>query len=243
VRSFLAISLPVLFVAACSSTSHASMPIYERHALVDIEYPPPVITSRGTEIGVSSWYGPGFHGQSTASGEQYDQFAMTAAHRTLPLGTWVEVHNMTNRRMVRVRINDRGPYKLGRILDLSYAAAHGLDMLGPGTANVEIRILDRRYRQWPMVRYSVQIGAFRDRSEANSAAGVVATAGERAYLKTTASTEFPWSVRVGPFTRRRDALAARDRLRANGFQALLVEEDPPAYVYAGDATAVARSAP
>jgi len=216
-------------VCACSTTAHQGA---KRHHLVDTDYPAPVITPQGTEIGVSSWYGPGFHGQLTASGERYNQDAMTAAHRTLPLGTWVQVRNLGNGRVATVRVNDRGPYKLGRVLDLSYAAAQELGMVGPGTADVEIRLVDSRYRQWPTIRYCVQVGAFRSRSEADAKGATIARAGERAYLKRTGRSDFPYSVRVGPYDKRSEALAAMDRLRTLGFSTLLVEEDPPASVYA-----------
>jgi rare lipoprotein A len=223
-RTFLLVAMTAL--CACSAATRAP-----RHHLVDVEYPPPVITPRGTEIGVSSWYGPGFHGQSTASGERYDQGAMTAAHRTLPLGTWVEVRNLATGRAATVRINDRGPYKLGRVLDLSYAAAQQIGVVGPGTAEVEIRLADSRYRRWPIVRYCAQVGAFRSRPAADAKGAAVARAGERAYLKATGRPDYPFSVRVGPFEKRSDALAAVDRLRGRGISALLVEEDPPATVY------------
>lgn len=233
----LAIALAALLaLEGCSS----SAPPRARHALVDVDYPPAVITADGAERGVSSWYGPGFHGQATASGERYDQDAMTAAHRTLPLGVWIEVKNLRNGRRVRVRVNDRGPYKHGRVLDLSRAAAESLDMLGPGTANVEIRILDPRYRRWPSVRYSVQIGAYRDRRLADAAGARAAAVGETAYLKLTRNAEFPWSVRVGPYDHRRDALAARDRLATQRIDGLLVEEDPPASVLGAESAAEDR---
>ena len=219
----------MMALCACSATTAPRAP---RHHLVDLDYPAPVITPQGTEIGVSSWYGPGFHGQSTASGERYDQGAMTAAHRTLPLGTWVEVRNLANGRVATVRINDRGPYKVGRVLDLSYAAAQQIGMVGPGTADVEIRLVDPRFRQWPIVRYCVQVGAFRTRPEADATGATIARAGERAYLKATGRPDFPYSVRVGPYEKRSDALAAADRLTGRGISALLVEEDPPATVYA-----------
>jgi rare lipoprotein A len=95
-----------------------------------------------SQIGVASWYGPGFHGRRTANGEVYDQYGMTAAHRTLPHGTWVEVTNLTNDRSVRVRINDRGPYVDDRIIDLSYTAAQRLDMVRSGIAPVRVEVVE-----------------------------------------------------------------------------------------------------
>lgn len=95
------------------------------------------------ERGIASWYGKKFHGQQTANGERYDMYAMTAAHRELPLPTYVAVTNLENGREVVVRVNDRGPFKRNRIIDLSYTAASRLGMAEAGTAPVEIRTVDR----------------------------------------------------------------------------------------------------
>jgi len=100
-------------------------------------------TSRGYEAeGLASWYGADFHGRRTSSGEPYDMYAMTAAHTSLPLPTYVEVTNLANGRQVVVRVNDRGPFHSDRILDLSYVAAWKLGMVGPGTARVRVRALE-----------------------------------------------------------------------------------------------------
>jgi rare lipoprotein A len=100
-------------------------------------------TSEGYEAeGIASWYGREFHGRPTSSGEPYDMYAMTAAHTTLPLPTYLEVVNLENGRRVVVRVNDRGPFLHGRILDLSYAAAWKLGMLESGTAPVRLRALE-----------------------------------------------------------------------------------------------------
>ena len=93
------------------------------------------------EKGTASWYGPGFHNASTSLGERYDMYAMTAAHKTLPIPCYAEVTNLRNGRKVVVRINDRGPFVGDRIIDLSYTAAAKLDMLLAGTAPVEVRVL------------------------------------------------------------------------------------------------------
>ena len=94
-----------------------------------------------SETGVASWYGDPYHGRKTASGEVYDMNRFTAAHQSLPFGTWVEVANLTNGKRVTVRITDRGPFVHGRIIDLSRAAAERVDMLGPGTARVRLRVV------------------------------------------------------------------------------------------------------
>ena len=93
-------------------------------------------------VGQASWYGQAHHGKKTASGEIYDMHALTAAHRTLPLGTKLRVTNLENGRAVVVRVNDRGPYVDGRVLDLSRAAARQLGELGDGLFNVRLEVLD-----------------------------------------------------------------------------------------------------
>jgi rare lipoprotein A len=94
------------------------------------------------EKGIASWYGKKFHGRQTATGERYDMYQMTAAHKTLPLPSYAEVVNLNNGRRIIVRVNDRGPFHAGRIIDLSYSAAKKLDIIGTGTGRVEVRAID-----------------------------------------------------------------------------------------------------
>ncbi len=134
--------------------------------------------SRGfSEQGVASWYGTKFHGRRTSSGETYDMYAMTAAHKSLPLPTYVQVTNMQNGRQVIVKVNDRGPFKDNRIIDLSYAAATKLGITGRGTGLVEIHALDPTRGGPRPVRNNIampgsdadlylQVGAFSDRNNA-----------------------------------------------------------------------------
>lgn len=96
------------------------------------------------ERGIASWYGSKFHSRNTSSGERYNMLAMTAAHRSLPLPTYVEVKNLNNGKKVIVKVNDRGPFESSRIIDLSYAAAKKLGIVGHGTAKVEITAIDPR---------------------------------------------------------------------------------------------------
>lgn len=95
------------------------------------------------QIGIASWYGPKFQGRRTSSGERFDMNQMTAAHKSLPFGTIVRVVDLKTQRSVVVRINDRGPFIPGRIIDLSYAAAKKLGIIGPGTALVGLKIISR----------------------------------------------------------------------------------------------------
>ena len=99
-------------------------------------------SARGhVERGLASWYGPGFHAERTSSGEPYNMYSMTAAHKTLPIPSYVRVTHLGNSRSIVVRVNDRGPFVGNRIIDLSYTAAYKLGMIGTGTAPVEIRVL------------------------------------------------------------------------------------------------------
>jgi len=100
------------------------------------------VTPKPYQVGQASWYGKQFHGRSTASGEPYDMFQFTAAHRQLPLGTWVRVTNLRNGRSITVRVNDRGPYVGNRIIDLSYGAAQMLGVRARGTERVRLDIVN-----------------------------------------------------------------------------------------------------
>jgi len=134
----------------------------------------PLPTAKGfEETCIASWYGPNFHGRRTASGEIYNMFAYTAAHKTLPLGTYVLVRNLENGKEIVVRINDRGPFVKNRCLDLSYAAAKALGMIKKGTARVKIIVLspgritskEVLYENPPQIQYGeyyFQVGAFKD---------------------------------------------------------------------------------
>jgi rare lipoprotein A len=118
------------------------------------------------ELGIASWYGYPFHGRQAANGEIYDMEKLTAAHRTLPFGTWVRVTNLTNNKTVDVRITDRGPFIAGRIIDLSHAAAQSIELIGPGVAQVRIDVVSAPQLEIAGSLYSVQAGAFQDRKRA-----------------------------------------------------------------------------
>jgi rare lipoprotein A len=119
-----------------------------------------------TERGIASWYGKPYDGRHAADGEIYNMETMVAAHRTLPFQTRLEVRNLANGKTVEVRIIDRGPFVGGRIIDLSHAAAQAIDMIGPGTAQVELKVLAQPAA--PEVAYfGVQVGAFREKSNAD----------------------------------------------------------------------------
>tara|TARA_R110002096_G_scaffold64388_5_gene157000 strand:+ start:268 stop:1125 length:858 start_codon:yes stop_codon:yes gene_type:complete len=117
----------------------------------------------GTEVGVASWYGPGFHGRTTANGERYDMYAFTAAHKTLQLPSVVRVKNLENGKAVIVRVNDRGPYIDGRVIDLSRKAAEALDLRYSGLANVKLTVLPKESRQLAaMAQNGASVGSMDD---------------------------------------------------------------------------------
>ena len=134
----------------------------------------PLPSAKGyEEICIASWYGPGFHGNKSASGERYNMYDFTAAHKILPIGTYVLVTNLENGRQVVVRINDRGPFVDNRCIDLSYSAAKALGIIGKGLAKVKIvalsegKIVDGGivYKNIPNIRYRefyLQVGAFKN---------------------------------------------------------------------------------
>ena len=117
--------LASLHLSGCAKRPHIARPVSFGH----------------TETGIASWYGVPYHGRQAANGELYDMNHLTAAHRTLPFGTWVEVANLANAKRVTVRIIDRGPFVHARVIDLSRAAAKQIDMIGSGTARVRLKVV------------------------------------------------------------------------------------------------------
>jgi len=180
------------------------------------------------QYGVASWYGKKFHGNPTASGEIYDMYQFTAAHKALPLGTHAMVTNVENNRSVEVKINDRGPFVKGRIIDLSYAAARSIDMVEKGTARVKVEVLKRRS---PMVRtdtrefgrgFTVQVGAFSDKGNAVKLAKVLDQELRNVYISVfeTPDTRY-YRVRVGHFTTREMAYRLAVKLADMGYSVLV----------------------
>ena len=178
------ILLFVLFVAGCSSkkephyrgyTSDARRAATMRcYTVRGKTYQPTYVKVGDTMRGVSSWYGPNFHGKMTSSGERYNMYGMTAAHKTWPMDTMVKVENLENGKSAIVRINDRGPFVKSRILDCSYAAGKKIGIDKKGTARVKLTVVGfagkvydlakERGKSLPKVRltnFAVQVGAFR----------------------------------------------------------------------------------
>jgi rare lipoprotein A len=150
----LAFPLACLALSSCAKKHHIA------------SSPPAPAPARSSETGLASWYGHPYHGRAAANGEIYDMEKMTAAHRTLPFGTFVRVTNLGNGKSVDVRIIDRGPFVAGRIIDLSHAAAGAIEMIGPGVAQVRVDILSIQAVAPAENWYAVQAGAFQDKDRA-----------------------------------------------------------------------------
>ncbi len=230
------------FISGCGSTYQPppKRPAgYPKPYKVFGEWYQPLPDSRGfRQRGIASWYGKDFHGKKTSNGERYDMYAMTAAHKTLPLGTYVRVHNLENNRKVEVRINDRGPFVRGRIIDLSYAGAREIGIVGPGTARVEVVALgtpattdggsSRSYVQGDYYsgNFTYQVGAFVNRENAERQKRKLAKKYKNAHIKVfDRGDQVFYRVRVGKFTNLEDAVRHELILIEDGYSnAILIAE-------------------
>lgn len=168
------------------------------------------------ERGVASWYGPDFHGKPTSGGEIYDMHAMTAAHKTLPIPTWVEVTNLSNGRQVIVRVNDRGPFVDDRVIDLSYRAAQELDMIGHGTARVQVRALGAPVggsRDAVSAPVLAQNPPSRSSGSSDSGFSLISSAN----AASAEQRDNGLYVQVGAYSSRDNALGMVSRLKQSGF--------------------------
>jgi rare lipoprotein A len=207
----------------------------------------PMQDARGyREIGTASWYGRKFHGQRTASGERYDMYAMTAAHKTLPLPSYARVTNLANHRSVVVRINDRGPFLHKRLIDLSYAAAMKLGIVGHGTGRVEVTAIvpgdgpptrddgvttrplraDQSTSGTPVppdipsgARLYLQVGAFSVRASAERLRARLESAGLRpVFVQAVPRSPSLFRVRIGPVRNRDDHSRLLERVADFGIR-------------------------
>jgi rare lipoprotein A len=177
------------------------------------------------QTGTASWYGPNFHGKPTSNKEIYDMYEMTAAHRTLPFGTQVMVTNLDNGRTAVVRINDRGPFVKERIIDLSYAAARLLDIVGHGTAPVRLDVLEGQALQAEAgQKFVIQVGSFISESNARALESRLKNKYNNVFISLfeTASQRY-FRVRI----QAKDQAAMRaiaESLSQDGYRVLILEE-------------------
>jgi len=186
----------------------------------------PAAPSQGRpEEGIASWYGYPYHGRQAANGEIYDMEKLTAAHRTLPFGTWVRVENLTNGKFVTVRITDRGPFIDGRIIDLSRAAAREIELLGPGTAKVRLVITSRPPNVPVESFYSVQVGAYQQIARANQVRDDIRKQYGAATVSRRDGNPVLYRVLVGGKRPLEDANALAEQLRGEFGSAMVVRVD------------------
>ena len=173
-------------------------------------------------VGYASWYGPGFHGKKAASGEKYNQNKLTAAHKILPMHTWVRVKNLENNQSIVVRINDRGPYKKNRIIDLTRRAATDLGFVEQGTARVSIKVLkypkDYNPREGlePYKQVVVQLAVFRGEKRAKSFLEQLASKYNQIKFKIDDHKDKAYHVIAGPYKERSEAVRVAKVLRSDG---------------------------
>jgi len=190
--------------------------------------PEPAWEVRYREVGLASWYGEDFHGRRTANGEVYDMYAMTAAHRTLPFNTRVRVTNLDNGRRAEFRINDRGPFDVGRIIDLSKKGAQELGMIGSGTARVVVEVTGMTPGKPSLLRgtYVLQVGAFVERENAYRFQRELARKHSRVHvLLWETNTRRFYRVRLGAFPTEEEARRYLENLRKENLQGFVVRED------------------
>jgi len=178
---------PITTVPAPARTEHASSP--------GITLPPGAVPLF-RETGTASWYGPPYHNRQSSNGEIYDMNAMTAAHRTLPLNSVVRVTNLRTGASALVRITDRGPFVEGRVIDLSLAAAKAIDVWRPGTAAVQLEVMDTPAPLESGGRWCVQIGAFHERRTAEDLRERLSRRFQTAKVLDFSSPVGDWWVRV-----------------------------------------------
>jgi rare lipoprotein A len=189
----------------------------------------PLPDARGfKQSGIASWYGDDFHGKKTSSGEIYDMYAESAAHKTLPLGTIVRVRNTDNNKEMENRINDRGPFVTGRIIDLSYACASKLGVLGPGTAPVELVAVGTTASAansgagsadfYYQGNFTIQVGAFSDRSNAEKLKAKLDKSYQNAHIQSyNSGREIFYRVRVTKCSSLEQAIQYEKTLASGGY--------------------------
>ena len=231
IRKIFNFSVLLFLLTGCVGTSTYNYKINTKpYTVAGKTYYPMASASGFTETGEASWYGPDFHGKKTASGETYNKYAFTAAHKILPFGTRVKVTNLTNGLSTDVVINDRGPFKSGRIIDLSYSAAKQISMIGTGTARVKIKAVGSTNAgsvKNTVVNnnnnnnnYYVQVGAYSVRDNANGVAKKLSSMG---YANVIRSSNGKYSVVAGPYVSKARAADVQKDLKKTYSGAFVVE--------------------
>jgi rare lipoprotein A len=217
-------AIPALLCAGLTLAGCAK----KHHPAAAVPSPPAPARVIAGETGLASWYGHPYHGRPAANGEIYDMEGFTAAHRTLPFGTWVRVVNLTNDKTVDVRITDRGPFVENRIIDLSHAAAGAIGLIGPGVARVRLDILSVPATTAAQSWYAVQAGAFLDQDRAERARAALEREYGSARLVLRPGSPPMWRVLVGRAPSETAANVLAQRIRQQEGTAFVVRLDPAA---------------
>jgi rare lipoprotein A len=227
-RNFIFRTAFLLFLASLSILIGCSVPV----TTTAPPAPPVEKASKPgpSQTGFASWYGPGFHGKLTASGRAYDQHDLTAAHRTLPLGTRVRVTNLSSGKSTEVTITDRGPFAKDRIIDLSYTAAQELGMIEKGTARVRLEVLDGPIKVdqiRPELDYTLQFGSFGQMDKAMRLKELLNQAfppSDVSIVRFDKDGSTYYRVQAGVFTDRDAAEARARRMTEQGFSVIIMEK-------------------
>lgn len=230
VSIFLLLFLLLFLVAACGSKTKSASGNNPKPYKVMGKWYYPISDAEGfRETGIASWYGPKFHGRKTANGETYNMHAMTAAHKTLPFGTLVLVKDLETGKEVTVRINDRGPFVKGRIIDLSYQAGKKINLDTRGVSRVRIRAIastEKKQVDFEKGNFAVQVGSFSVEANARNLKDALKREGYNADVVffDRGDTVF-WRVWAKGYTRLEDAEKAARKLQQAGHgNAMVVSE-------------------
>jgi len=199
--------LILVFIMYFASCGHSSSRLKKNHSIA-LHY---------TEKGIASWYGKDFHGRKTANGEIYDMYKYTAAHKFLPLGSHVKVTNLKNQRSVVLRVNDRGPFIKGRILDLSYTGARELDIVEAGIAPIKLEVVQLPKHQ-QSVKFFIQVGAFSNYENAKRMNQKLFSQYPSHFTKyQKPGDQEVYRVRIGPYTQLDLVKKNLEKLKTKGF--------------------------
>lgn len=229
----LLLSIFFIFFVLLASCVHTPPPSLPKELPKEGKAPPPYIVGGKVyyplgkvkdykERGIASWYGEEFHRKKTSSGEPYDMYSSTAAHRILPFGTKVQVTNLENGKKTVVVINDRGPFAKDRILDLSYCGAKEIGLVAPGTACVELEVVgvtDAAQLEWNGI-FTVQLGAFKEFNNALRLKEKISLINSSAHITTYETNDggLFYQVRVGKYNNLEETIQTQREFESRGFQ-------------------------
>ena len=220
-----------LFLVSCGAPRYGYYEDYPKYETQPKESPKETPAPLETKYIVASWYGPDFHGKLTSSGEPYNMYANTCAHKEYPFGTKLKVTNIANNKNIECTVNDRGPFIPGRDLDLSYSCAKEIELIGPGTGKVRIEPLGRDMRYIKYIKYSplggngpftIQIGSYKDLSNATRMKASLEFKYSKVYItEAEISGSKYYRVRVGKFNSKDDAYTLAKTLADEGYNTLI----------------------